>query len=231
MQAAPALHLVCSEAERHKLAALLPSTARICVIENTIDVNAAGTRRRVDAGHDSGPLLFFPGVLNYPPNRDAVTRLVSAILPGVQQTLPGARLSILGRGSAAIEESVTRSPSVRFAGEVEDVSPYFAAATLMCVPLRAGGGTRFKILEAFAWRLPVVSTPKGCENLNVTDGEHLMIADTDAEIINAVIAIHDSEELRKRLAHNGHELVCSQYSHEVVHKKFFELIQYITKGI
>lgn len=110
-------------------------------------------------------------------------------------------------------------------GEVTDVKPYFQQANIMVVPLFQGGGTRLKILEAFASGCPVVSTSKGAEGLIVNEGEHLLLADNISDIIDAVDKIWSDVTLSQKLAHSAYSLVNSVYSWEAVAKNIKYAIQ------
>ena len=96
-------------------------------------------------------------------------------------------------------------------GEVAEVGAELAAADIAVVPIRFGGGTRIKILEAFAYRIPVVSTTVGCEGLDVVDGEHLLIADDPAAFAAACVRLHEDADLRARLVTAAAQLWETRY--------------------
>ncbi|MBM4264259.1 MAG: glycosyltransferase [Deltaproteobacteria bacterium] len=100
-------------------------------------------------------------------------------------------------------------------GAVPDMRPYFANASAMIVPLFQGSGTRFKILEAFASRLPVISTALGAEGLTVKDGKHLLLAETAEEFVEAIASLWNDDHLAQSLAEHGLALVTHHYSQEV----------------
>jgi glycosyltransferase involved in cell wall biosynthesis len=97
-------------------------------------------------------------------------------------------------------------------GMVDDVRPYLAAATVMAVPLVHGGGTRLKILEAFAAGCPVVSTRKGAEGISVTDGKNILLRDSVPDMITGITTLWESYELREQLRLEARELVSESYS-------------------
>src|SRR5206468_1834987 len=105
--------------------------------------------------------ILFAGLLSYRPNWDAVHHLVEDIFPRVLERRPDAQLEIVGRGDETLRH--LRWPGVTFTGFVDDVLPYLHRAAVVAVPLRSGGGTRFKVVEAFAAGKAVVSTSLGCE--------------------------------------------------------------------
>jgi glycosyltransferase involved in cell wall biosynthesis len=105
---------------------------------------------------------------------------------------------------------------VTVVGEVPDVLPELAAADVAVVPVRFGGGTRIKILEAFAYGVPVVSTTVGCEGLDVVDGEHLLVADTPDSFAAACARILADAELRARLTENARARWAERHRWEVI---------------
>jgi glycosyltransferase involved in cell wall biosynthesis len=124
---------------------------------------------------------LYVGALGWPPNASAARFLAVEVLPLVRRRVPGARLLIVGKNPPAELLALAEGGNgVQIAGNVPDVVPYFLDADVLAVPLETGGGTRLKILEAFAAGLPVVSTPVGCEGIDATDGEHLVVADRPA---------------------------------------------------
>ena len=109
-----------------------------------------------------------------------------------------------------------RAERIHVTGTVDDVGPYYERAQVAVVPLRAGGGSRLKILEAFALGRPVVSTTLGAEGLDVVDGEHLLLADTAAAFAEAVIRLLEDPELSARIAGAARALVEERYDWDTV---------------
>ena len=138
-------------------------------------------------------------------NVDAARHAARDLLPRVRELLPDARLRLVGRRAERIAE-VARAAGVDVVGAVPEVSAELAAADVVVVPMRFGGGTRLKILEAFAHRVPVVSTRLGCEGLHAEDGVHLLVRDDPAEFAAAVRDVVTDAALRDRLVGNGHDL-------------------------
>jgi len=156
--------------------------------------------------------LLFLASLDWYPNLDALGYFVKKILPAVRAQRPGAHLRIVGRKPA---ESVIRHysslPGIDFVGEVKEVRSHLYRATVVIVPLRIGGGSRIKILEALAAGKAVISTTIGAEGLDVISGEHLLIADSPAEFAGGVEELLASTQLRRRLGDNGRKLVTDRY--------------------
>ena len=137
-----------------------------------------------------GPVRFlFVGALGYYPNIDALRLLVERVLPRLHAHRAGRfELHVIGRGAPRwLTRDLGRTPGVVHHGPVASLAPYYAAADAVVAPLRAGGGTRIKLLEAFAHRVPVISTTIGAFGLDVQHGRHLSIAD-DADTFTAACA-------------------------------------------
>jgi glycosyltransferase involved in cell wall biosynthesis len=203
---------VCSDHDADRVRARYPDAAPTVVIPNVIDREPLDGASRRDGAGD--PHLLFPGSLRYPPNADAATWLVDEIFPAVRTALPGARLSLVGADPGPDLRARARDDpaAIEVPGLVDDTAPWFARATVVPVPLRAGAGTRLKILEAFALGVPVVSTPKGHEGLAVTAGVHLRSAATTDDLVAAIVELHTDPMQARALAHRGRELVERRYS-------------------
>lgn len=131
--------------------------------------------------------ILFLGALDWRPNLDAIEQLLGEIFPGVRRRFPDARLAIVGRSPpAGLLERAAASEGVSLHADVPDVRPYMATSALMAVPLRIGGGSRLKIIEALAARLPVVSTAVGAEGLQLQPGRDFDLADTPEAMAAAI---------------------------------------------
>ena len=160
--------------------------------------------------------LVYNGALTYSANLDAMRYFVRDILPQIRAVEPRARLEITGRAPQVAQNELSDDNAVSFTGYVADVRPVVRAAAVCVVPLRQGGGTRLKILEAMALGTPVVSTAKGIEGLNVRDGEHLLVANTPDEFARATLLLLQDDELRMRLSANARVRVCAEYDWRVI---------------
>jgi glycosyltransferase involved in cell wall biosynthesis len=185
-------------------AAIFRSLANVPVVvrPNGVDLEAyAFTDHAVPR---AGQLLM-TGDFSYLPNVDAVRWLTGEIMPRVRADRPDTTLHIVGRHAAS-----GSSPGVRASADVPEIQPFFDEADLFVAPLRAGSGTRIKIVEAMAKGLPCVTTRVGAEGLPVENGVHLLLADTTDELVAAVLRLLDDTDLRARLAKNGRSLVEEQ---------------------
>jgi glycosyltransferase involved in cell wall biosynthesis len=147
--------------------------------------------------------LLFLGTLDYLPNEDGVAFFVREVLPLIRAADAAMTLRVVGVGLPPSLVDLAALPGVTLVGPVPETAPEFARAGMLVVPLRAGSGSRIKILEAFQHGTPVVSTAKGAEGLAVVDGEQLLLAESPAELAAACLALAADPALRQRLATNA----------------------------
>jgi glycosyltransferase involved in cell wall biosynthesis len=152
------------------------------------------------------PTVVLVGNLTYPPNVEAATTLVFEVLP----RLPGVRAVLAGPHDGGLAELA--GPGVEVTGFVADLSGVYAAADIAVVPLRAGAGTRIKLLEAFAEGVPVVASSVAAAGLDLRDGVHLLLADGAAETAAAVERLLADPAFARHLAEAAHALVRARYS-------------------
>lgn len=167
-------------------------------------------------GAGAGPKLadlIFVGSMDWMPNIDGAEWFVREVLPLIRSRRPDCSLAIVGRRpTPKVSRLAERDPRITVTGTVADVRPWLFGGVASIVPLRVGGGTRLKIYEAMAARIPVASTAIGAEGLDVADGENIHLADTPQDFAERCLALLDSEAERERLASNAWNLVASKYS-------------------
>ena len=169
-----------ADAETHRLDHGVDSVTAIPTGVDLDYFRPRGTRPR------PGELVFV-GSMDWSPNEDAVIGFVADGLPRVRRRVPHARLTIVGRAPTAKVRALARADgSVRVAGDVDDVRPYYEEASVVVVPLRIGSGTRLKIFEAMAMERPVVSTTIGAEGLPVRSGVDILLADGEPAFAETV---------------------------------------------
>lgn len=152
--------------------------------------------------------LGFLGSMDWMPNIEGLLWFAEAILPLLRRTDPGIELAVIGRNPpASIRNLATPGSGISVTGTVEDVRPFVSECRAIVVPLRSGGGTRLKILEALAMGVPVVSTSIGAEGLSLADGRHLLLADSPAEFADSCLKLVQDDELHALLSRDGRELV------------------------
>ena len=210
-------HVVCSDRELEELRRIAPS-ARIAVIENGVDVASFSPGVNVSG---QAHKLVFVGLMNYSANVEAATSFTQRIWPLLRQRFPDLELWIVGASPTSAVLQLGNVEGVTVTGTVPDVRPYYRDALAAIVPLRTGGGTRLKILEAMAAGVPVVSTPLGAEGLSVTPGENILMAEPDdAETwLRHLEHLKESEPGRRTLSAAALELVRTSYDWEMLGRK------------
>jgi glycosyltransferase involved in cell wall biosynthesis len=192
-----------------------PGGPAVEVVPNGVAVSSY--RKRTTASHRSDVArvvpgrLIYNGSLSYAPNLDAVRWFAAEILPRIVLQVPEAHLVVTGRDPGATVDDLRANPRVCFTGFVPDLRPELEKAALCVVPLRAGGGTRLKILEAFAAELPVVSTRIGAAGLKAEHGEHLLLADTPDAMAGGVVQLLQDPERAAVIARRARRLAEERY--------------------
>jgi len=198
--------LVVSDIDAQRLRAVAADAA-VSLVPNGVDT--AALRPLPEAAAGKG--LLFVGHLRYPPNIDAVRFLACHILPALRVRIPEARLTVVGEGAPSVLREFSGRDDMELVGRASSLLPYYQDARVAVVPLRAGGGTRLKILEAMALGRPVVSTPLGCEGLAVEDGKHLLVANDAEGFAAAVMRLLTDRALVARLTGEARTLVERDY--------------------
>lgn len=189
---------------------------RIDVVDNGIDRSYF---EGVSPDRDPNRILFL-GSLEWRPNLDAVALLLDRIFPAVRALVPDAKLWIVGRNPPEhLTRRAAETPGVELLANVPDVRPYLARSSVMAVPLRIGGGSRLKILEALATGLPVVSTRVGAEGLRLEHGRDLSIVDEEGMALALADALRDPEKSRQ-VAAEGRRRVLDLYDWDSLARKF-----------
>jgi polysaccharide biosynthesis protein PslH len=200
---------------------------RVEVVENGVDIEYFKPQRDVD--RDPAKLLFL-GSLDWRPNLDAISLLLDDIFPKVRATNPAATLALVGRRPPEwLKARVATVPGVRVFADVPDVRPFLATCGMLVVPLRIGGGSRLKILEALATETPVISTRIGAEGLQLTPERDLIVTETPGEMSAAILgAIRAQDELQET-AERGRRQVLSRYSWDPLADRLAGVWQSVTR--
>jgi glycosyltransferase involved in cell wall biosynthesis len=210
-----ALNVVVSDRDGETLAARAPG-ARFLTVPNGVDTEFF---RPAAEGAEAGILLL--GGVEWFPNRDGLAYFCERVLPLVRSASE-ASVRCVGRARAEDREYFRRRYGVELTGYVPDVRPYLRDAACVVVPLRVGGGTRLKILDAWAMGKAVVSTSVGCEGLEVRPGENILVADTPEAFADAVLSLLRDRELRRRLGRGGRATVEARYAWDAVGRAMTE---------
>jgi len=193
-----------SLADARAVAALAPA-ARVRVYPNAIPWTPVPKKTEEQA-------IVFSGNLEYHPNLSAVRFFRREVWPLLRDRWPQLVWRLVGKEPGAVAKLVAGDPRIELSGPVEDAVTELARAQVGVVPVLAGSGTRFKILEAWAAALPVVSTSLGAEGLPVRDGEHLLLADTPSDFARAVSRLLACRDLRLALGNSGRLLLEKEFT-------------------
>jgi len=199
---------LCSAADERRLMDEVPG-ARTAVIPNGADVEYYQPRP-TDPPPDGRTVVFF-GHLSYVPNVDAVIHFVHDIWPRISEAHPEARFKIIG-GSPPRSLQLLAGPRIELTGFVPDLRPHLAAAMAVIVPLRLGGGTRLKIVEAMAMGKAIVSTALGAEGIEAEPGREIFIADTPEAFAGAVNRLLAEPERAAEIGKSARRLAVERYA-------------------
>jgi polysaccharide biosynthesis protein PslH len=170
--------------------------------------------------------LLFIGNFIHPPNVEAARQLVNSIFPLVRERVPGIKLFIVGDHAPAD----LSGENVIVTGRVPDVIPYLDQAALFVAPMRLGGGLRIKILEALAAGKAVIATPLAIEGLNLGNGDHVSLAESDVEFVERIVYFLERAESRASLARNARAWACDHISWEASIRKYDALYNDLLAG-
>ncbi len=199
--------------------ALLPNTVDIDFFSQTHDLYDKASERQKLGLAPSSLLLLFHGRMDYRANADALKFILEELVPALRHSsADDTRLIVAG---AQIPKWCldNKDDTVSFHADVPDMRRFLSIADAVIAPLSIGGGTRLKILESFAARVPVLSTAKGMEGIDYQDGRHVLIAERNAgDFISKITMLTENEDLRDKLAANAYDLVVQKYSIPVAAK-------------
>jgi glycosyltransferase involved in cell wall biosynthesis len=209
---------VCSEAE----ARALPARTRVQIIPNGVNLPAALAPTGAGTNTSSNTILFV-GTMNYAPNSDAVVFFAREVLPLLRRERPDARFEIVGHAPPPAVRRLGELPGVRVIGSVPDLVPVLSAATVVVAPLRYGGGTRIKVLEALAHEKPLVATSFAIDGLDLEPGRHLLVGDDPGGLAASCRRLLGDPDLRARLAKEGRRVIEGKYQWKRIEDRVAEI--------
>ena len=157
--------------------------------------------------------VTFLGGLHWPPNAQGVVWFAKEVFPQVRAAVPDAILTVIGKSPPTGIEG----KGVEITGYVDDPRPYLTETAVFIVPLHAGGGMRVKIIDAWSWALPMVSTTIGAEGIETTHGEDILIADSASDFAQAVIQVLQNPALGEKLSRQGRQTVLEKYDWQKIY--------------
>lgn len=195
------------------------------MISNGVDLNYFRPAGQPNDRHH----LVFSGSMDWRPNQDAARYFVREILPLVKQTHPNIECTFVGRSPPPDIQALENVQGVNITGTVDDVRPYIERAAIYIVPLRVGGGSRLKILEALAMGRAVVSTSIGAEGLDVVHGKHLLLADEPIQFAELILRLLKEPASCAELAAQGRDLVDQKYGWAAIADTYAEFMRELSK--
>ncbi len=215
---------VCSKTDSDLIQATYGKNTKIKVLPNTINDHDFSEIRynklTLPSGFTKNPhVIYFSGTFGYGPNAEAAQILIDDIFPPIQRRFKNSQLLLVGKSPTAyMQNAANENPNIVVTGLVPDIRPYLSISTVVAVPLIHGGGTRLKILEAFAAKRPVVTTPKGVEGIVAKNNQHLLVKENANEFIEGICHIWSDSCQNNTLVNNAYTLFKEQYSWESIEK-------------
>lgn len=216
-----------SSQDREGLRELAPGLPSV-VVENGVDCRSYAATAA--AGRPGAHRLLYIGLMSYESNIAAVTWFADAVLPLIRRDFPDTTFTIAGGDPAAPVTALAQREGIAVTGFVDEVEPLYREHDVMVVPLRHGGGSRLKILEAFAAGTPVVATTKGAEGLAVEDGTQLLIADGPVAMAAAVGRLYQEPETVATLRDEALRLVGARYDWPILADRLAVFLDEIVGG-
>lgn len=219
-----------SEVDAQYYRELVAEKSRIHVFSNVIDVASYETRTPPPENFNS-PSMYLAGTFGHPnsPMDKAAKWMLDEVLPKIWKSLPEMHFYIVGNNSDRMLGHLD-DPRITVTGKLPSVLPYLCNVDVALVPLQFESGTRFKILEAGACSIPVVSTHLGAEGIPVESGKDILLADEPDDFAESIIKVINDKPLARCLAANCHELVRRHYSVEALRSEALSILKYLNDG-
>lgn len=164
--------------------------------------------------------------MNWYPNRNAMLYFARQVWPLLTEAIPDIRITVIGQDPpACLINLANEDKRFKVAGFVDDVRPYINRAMVYVCPIKDGGGTKLKILDALAMGKAIVADPVACEGIDVKDGETVLFADSPADYVKKIKLLFENKDLNKKLGLNGRKLIEDKYSFEKIGRKLATLCE------
>ncbi|MCE5314981.1 MAG: glycosyltransferase [Armatimonadota bacterium] len=210
-----------SKTDRQLLLQAAPDLKNVQVVTNGVDIDHYNPNTR----HPAPNALIYNGAMTYGANLDAIRYYAHEIYPLLRESEPDVKLHVTGRTDNVDLSGIADCPGVAFTGYIDDIRTILAASSVCIVPLRQGGGSRLKILEAMAAGVPVVSTNVGAEGIEAADRKHLLIADSPRDFADAILSVLSNESIASELSANARQLVEEKYSWSTLGRMFVDIME------
>jgi glycosyltransferase involved in cell wall biosynthesis len=214
--------LTVTEEDREHLLALFPLeeqerlARKFTAVPICVDPEQVSPVVHRDGG---APMILHLGTMFWPPNVNGVLWFAREVLPIVHQQVPSARFVVVGKNPPPEVLALAEDPRIEVTGYVADPSPYLQAADAFVVPLHAGGGMRVKIVDAWLWGMPIVSTPIGAEGIQIRDEENILLAGDAPSFARATLRLLTNPDLNGRLRSHGRAWVKEHYAWQTAYRQ------------
>jgi sugar transferase (PEP-CTERM/EpsH1 system associated) len=213
--------LVCSDRDAKAFRGLCPD-GRYEVVPNGVDTDyfyPGGT------SEEQPNTLVFTGAMSYWPNEQGALHFCNDVMPILRALGVAVKVYFVGKNPSRRIRSLHDGATVIVTGAVDDVRPFVRRSQAVIVPLLHGGGTRLKILEAFAMGKAVISTAVGAEGIPATHGHEILIADDAQSFANQVARVITDSSLRNRIARTGLELARSKFDWQSIQQTLLDIYE------
>lgn len=210
-----------TEEDRRAVVALSKPNTNGQMPSTVIPICADPTKIKPVARTTNKPRITFLGGLHWPPNAQGIIWFAKDVFPQVRAEIPEAVLTVIGKDPpVGLDEE-----GIEVTGYAADLMPYLTDTAVFIVPLHAGGGMRVKILDAWSWKLPIVSTSIGAEGMDVEHMKNILIADTAQTFAEAIVSILKDTTLAQQLGQNGRQTILEKYNWRTVYSAWDEVYE------
>lgn len=220
-------NITCSWLDAERLRVIAPD----CVareIPNGVDTDYF----KPDYSAQQEKTLLFIGTLSWYPNIEAVRFIAGELWPALVTAIPDIRFDIVGANPPEdLVEAARSYDNFHVHGFVDDVRPYFDKASVFVCPIRDGGGTKLKILDAFSMGKAVVAHPVACEGIDVTDGENVFLAESVSEYLDHITRLVSDSSTRREAGGKARTLVENNYTFSSIGKQLSEIYEHCAAGL
>jgi len=218
-------NITCSDIDSERLIESIPN-ASASAIPNGVD-----TEYFCPDDSKKGNSLLFIGTMNWYPNIQAVEFLIQEIWPLIKEKYGDLKIDIIGANPPLkLTRLAENEPRIKFHGFVDDIRPHMNSALAILCPIKDGGGTKLKVLDALAMAAPLIADPVACEGIDVENGKSVLFAESPRDYVNALSKILADRDFAARLGQEGRDLIERSYSVKVVGKQIRSLYEKIAKG-
>lgn len=219
--------LVAMSIEDKRIMSKATRSDNIDIVANGVDIDFF---KQAKAKKPQKPTILFVGNFKWLPNKDAAKFLTLKIWPLIKKQIPHSQLWIVGKNPTAEIQKLGSKKDVRVQSNIEDIRDAFGQASVLLAPIRNGRGTKYKVLEAMASRLPVVATPLAIEGTGVINGKEALVAQGSQDLAQATIKILKKKKLGQDLAQAAFALVKNNYNWQLISDNLDHIYQKLGSG-